>query len=183
MRRPVAPKGSTIVGLDLSLRAAAACALPHRWNHSLKRVKVATFGGDVAAEATPLDRVQRLHDIANGIVDFCRKNQASHVWTEEFAFSQKQSQSHALGEGGGVVKLALYQQLGLVVIPVVASSARKLMLQHLPKSDVKTFTHWNIRQLGAPIDKWNGDEIDAFVVANFGLSELGYAAMSWLGER
>ncbi len=183
MRRLVHPPGSHVVGLDLSLRTPAACAIPTNWKHKLKDVRVRTFFNEkLEADATPYERLMRLERIANGVVEFCKEMRATAVFAEEYAFSQKLSQAHALGEGGGCVKLEVWRRLKLIVKPIVASSARKTLLEKCPRQDAKPFVQYNVQRLGGPTKKWTGDEIDAFVIVNHGFGLIGGTVMSFPGE-
>lgn len=183
MRRPVHPPGSHVVGLDLSLRTPAACALPIGWKHKLKDIRVRTFFNEkLEADASPYERLIRLERIAVGVVKFCKEMNATAVFAEEYAFSRKNSQAHALGEGGGCVKLEVWRCLKIVTVPIVASSARKTLLERCPQKDPKSFVQYNVQRLGGPTLKWTGDEIDAFVIANHGLGIAGGLVMSYPGE-
>lgn len=178
----------TIVGLDLSLTAAAACALPKKWDHDMKSARTMVVGYGVSNAEGEEARLERLDDIAEAIVKFCMMNHAVAVGVEDYAFSQGQSRAHALGEAGGVVKLEIYRRLQLTTIPIVASTARKTLLQKLPsprgqkKGFLKEFVVRNVRRLKGPTLKWTDDEIDAFVIANHRRMLAGETAMSYLGE-
>jgi Holliday junction resolvasome RuvABC endonuclease subunit len=149
----------------------------------LKDIKVRTFFNEkLEADATPYERLMRLERIANGVVEFCKEMNATAVFAEEYAFSRKNSQAHALGEGGGCVKLEVWRRLNLVVVPIVASSARKTLLVKCPQKDPKSFVQYNVQRLRGPTLKWTGDEIDAFVICNAGLGLIGGMVMSYPGE-
>lgn len=182
MRRRLYGKKDTVVGLDLSLTGTAACALPLGWDHDMYRARTMKSGYMLPNDSSPEDQVKRLITIVDDVVDFCDRRRAKHVYIENYAFSQKQSRAHALGELGGTVKKEVYQKLGLVVIPVVASRARKILLQHLPRADSKKFTIKNVKRLEGPSWGWTEDECDSFVVCNAGLMFVGGTAMSFPGE-
>lgn len=171
---------SMIIGLDLSLRAAAACAIPIDWSHELGEVRTCVSGSALAQSATPADRLKRIMAISLGIVAFCRAHRAKHVYIEEYAFAQGASHAREVAELGGVLKFRLYDQLGIVAVPVVASRARKLLLQKLPRKDVKAWVVANVKRLPGAAD-WTPDEVDAFVVANAGVELAGGTAMSFAG--
>lgn len=170
-----------IIGLDLSLRAAAACAIPVGWDHDLRAVRTRVSGGPLKQDASPKERLQRICRISADIVVFCREHQVERVYVEEYAFAQGASHAREIAELGGVVKFRLFERFGLVAEPVVASRARKLLLQKLPRKDVKAWIVANVKRLpGAAL--WSPDECDAFVVCNAGVELAGGTAMSFAGE-
>lgn len=176
------PNG-TIVGLDLSLRAAAACAIPFNWDHDLDNVQMEIFGEKLGTDATPLDYIQRIVTIADGVLAFCQRVQARKVYVEAYAFSQGGRNATQLAELGGAVKSRLYDEWGIAACPIVASSARKILLQKLPRSDIKKFVTNNVKRLGGRALGWTHDEIDALVIANAGLMREGGLAMTFEGVQ
>ncbi len=181
-----------VVGLDLSLRAAGACAIPVGWDGmSLGRIRMAVFGGELK-DPTEHQRLERMHGIAKGIAEFCRALTPHglapvHVFVEQYAFSRGQAHSHLLGECGGIVKYRLWRKLNLVAMPVINTSARKTLLGIIPKKDpvtkkaikAKEIVWKNVRRLGGSACEWTNDEVDAFVVANHGIMLLGGTPMSF----
>lgn len=135
----------------------------------------------MSKDPTPYERLMRIASIAEGITSFCEKMKATAVYVEEYAYSQVSSHATGLGEVGGVVKLEIYRRLGIISVPIVASSARKMLLMKCPQRDPKPFVQYNVQRLGGPTKDWTGDEIDAFVVANAGLADIGGMAMSFPG--
>lgn len=180
-RRDVSTTG-TCVGLDLSLTASAACAVPLNWNHDLALVKTYIVGRKLTLEATPQDALDRMLEIADGIFEFCRTVQARHVWIEQHAFGAQGRNANQTIEMTGIVKAKLYEDWGIVVVPIVASSARKILLQRLPRKDVKKFAVRNIKRLGGQAATWTDDQCDAFCVVNAALMKIGGTAMTFLGE-
>ena len=175
-------KPGIIVGLDLSLRAAAACALPTDWDGDLTKAKTEMFGGKLGSDATHRERTERMVKIAHDVSLFCLNAKATHVFVEAYAFGMRSTSSHQLAELGGAVKARLLDELDLAVEPIVASQARKTLLQKLPRADVKEFTELNVRSLGGPAPYWTGDECDAFCVVNHALSLVGGVPLSFLGK-
>lgn len=171
-----------VVGLDLSLRAAAACSIPSDWNFDWKRVRTAVFGESLSINATARDHIKRMMRIASGVTKFCRDAGATSVFVESYAFGMRSSSSHGLAELGGVVKASLLSELGLSVDAVVASQARKTLLQRLPRKDIKKFVLRNARRLGEPVASWGDDEVDALVIANHALVLVGGIPLSFEGE-
>lgn len=169
-----------VVGLDLSLRAAAAARVTLPWDGDLEDVITRVVGQDLSAGSEPEAYARRLDLIATAIADFCEG--ADAVYVEEYAFSSMSKRAHSLGEVGGVVKLELFRRSGRSPTPVTASTARKTMLQKLPRAGVKPFTMRNVRRLGPPANKWTEDQIDAFVTMNHGVMLEGGVALTFLGE-
>jgi hypothetical protein len=186
MRRRLNPStrvdATHVVGLDLSLRAAAACALPIRWDHDLSKVRMMVTGSALANDATARDQIERIDQIAHDVSVFCINAHARRIYTEAYAFSRRSTSSHQLAELGGVVKSRLLDDLDIAVVPVTASQARKVLLQQLPRKDSKAFTIRNVRRLGGIASKWTEDECDAFTICNLALMHEGGTAMSFPGE-
>lgn len=174
-----------VVGIDLSLRAAAACALPLRWDHDLRKARTIKAGYGLATDAAPLARVQRFAQIAHDLSVFCVNTQAVRIGIEEYAYGAGNAQAHQTVECGGALKVAILELLGLAVYPVQASSARKILLQQVPRlgrGQTKPWVVRNVKRLGGPTEEWTDDECDAFVVANAVLMHAGGTALTFPGE-
>jgi hypothetical protein len=76
----------------------------------------------------------------------------------------------AIGELGGVVKVALYEH-GCAIETIMPASARKLLGKQ-PRKGSKLWSAQKIYDAGAP-KTWSLDHVDAFVVANFYLAGVG----------
>lgn len=180
-RRPIElalPLPIVVAGLDLSLTGAAVAVVdPRRWRQSLRRVATARFGRELKGSKETADtvaRVDRLIEISHNIVDFLYEHGATHVWLENYSFGMRFN-SHQLGEIGGCVKHEIRRRLGIVAAPVSNTTARKLLLGRGAGKGIKLEVE---RQLAAMGGKFKtNDEGDAFVVANWGLSELGFPAL------
>lgn len=171
-----------IVGLDLSLRFTCAVAVPGDWSQDWSRVEVmARSGESLRADCQEFESIRRIERIEADVVAFVRRVQASHVFIEQYAYSADMSRAHALGELGGVVKVALQRDCKLPIVMVSPRSARTL----LGKQPFKGGKEWAAEQLkraGAPRD-WVGPAedrngvYDAFACANWGLSQCGGEAI------
>lgn len=173
--------GEWIIGLDLSLRAAAACAIPLDWDGmDLSKLRTTTVGRPVEGDDERA-HLLRLHDIAEEIRAFVWLHTPLAVYVEQYAFGSSGAHAARIREGGGVVKYRLFRKCNVVCEPVVASSARKTLLVKCPRSDAKKFVVKNMRRLEGIAREWSEDEIDAFVIANHGMALLGRSAMSFQG--
>jgi Holliday junction resolvasome RuvABC endonuclease subunit len=160
-----------VVGFDLSLRAPAACCVPMGWklgDWSTLRVETTMVVVD------PYDpTVRRLQLIADWALQFCTTPRVAQIYVESYAFSASSSSVTKLAELGGAVRLRLYTAGGgLVMQPLTASFARKLLLGQLPRKGAKLAVQFALKKYGFP--KWESDDAcDAFAIANAGRAELG----------
>jgi len=159
----------TLLGLDLSTRAAAAVAVPLAWDGQWARVASLVVGEKLRRGATDAERAQRTETIARKIVAFAKAHNVTQAWIEGYAFSRHDS-AHTLGECGGVVRLELLRA-GVELHTANMGTARKLLLGKVPRSDVKVAVFEALRAAGATFDTL--DEADAFCAANLGLSDVG----------
>jgi Holliday junction resolvasome RuvABC endonuclease subunit len=137
---------------------------------SLETLSFETWPGETEA-----DKADRLLDISNRMLNFVLAGSVKNVFVENYAFSRSSSSVTKLAELGGAIRV-LFRMRDLVLRPVVASSARKLLLGKLPRKNAKVAVQQALYAHGALFH--NDDECDAYVVANFGMSELGLTAMS-----
>lgn len=163
------PRGPAILGLDLSPTASAAVVVPLDWAGDWCCIARLTVGESLPRNATDTARAKRCESIAMKLVDFATSHGVTQAWIEGYAF-RRADQAHTIAEVGGVVRVELVRA-GIEVRSVPASSARKLLLGKVPKSDPKAAVYAALRAAGAPIETF--DEGDALCVANFGLSDAG----------
>ena len=177
----------SVVGLDLSLRATSACALPLGWDHDLSTVRFRRVGHALGVDASARERIERWCTICDGLLDFCREVQARHVYIENHAFGAGGARAYETIEMTGTVKKALFEDWGVVLEPIAAVTARKTLLQQLPslrgrpRGFMKAHVVRNVKRLGGPTEAWTDDDVDAFVVANHGLMVRGHVALTFLG--
>lgn len=172
-----APPHRGIVGLDLSLRRPGVCGLSGSWSPVDPWANV-----DVEAFPEVKDTgSKRLLRITQGVEGFVEKlagdpRRPPAVFVEQHAFGMAGG-SFALerAELVGAVKVMVLRRWGVEVIPIVASSARKLLFgpqRRMSTREWKPFIHASFREMGAP-GPWGEDERDAFVIANAGRHLLG----------
>lgn len=166
-----------VVGLDLSLTGTGCAAIPIGWRPGTWK-HVVTERIAVKVEATvEVDRAARLDAIARRVVSFAKKHRAAKVFIEGYAFGMVR-QAHHLGELGGVIRVELLRA-GVIFATAQLTTARKFLLGKMPKKDVKALVASQLDRAGARFP--TGDEADAFVIANFGLTELGYRGLTMAG--
>lgn len=170
----------TVVGLDLSLTGAAACAIRIPWDYKIPNVQMMPNAGyKLKADATNTELRERILAIRDQVHEFCKQVQARRIMVEDYAFSAA-GRITMLAELCGVVKIDLWENWGVSVESVRASQARKVLLQKLPAKDSKLFTKVNVKRLPGTKD-WTDDDVDAFVVANHAVMSAGAAPMSFPG--
>lgn len=173
-----------VIGLDLSLRGPAAAWLPRDWKGDTRQVRIGGgWGLDLEIGAPYAERTQRMIRIADGVVAFCKANPAEGIYIEDHAYKAQTSRATETHEMTGVVKADVFRAIGLPVIPIQAPTARKILLQKLPRSNVKQWVEDNVRRLGGEAVYWTADQVDAVVVANAGADLLGWTALSFPGRE
>lgn len=160
---------TVLLGLDLSVTAAAAVAVPLNWAGDFRRVSSIVVGERLRRDATDAERARRCETIATRIVGFARSAGATHAVIEGYAFSRADA-AHTLGELGGVVRLELVRA-GLELRTANVGTARKLLLGKVPRSDAKVAVFAALRAAGATFQ--TPDEADAFAAVNLTLADLG----------
>jgi hypothetical protein len=158
-----------LLGLDLSLRAAAAVAVPLDWDGRWQRVSSLVVGEKLCRTATDTERARRTETIAARLVAFAKQHDVVQAWVEGYAFGRNDS-AHTLGELGGVVRLELVRA-GIELRTANMGTARKLLLGKVPRADVKVGVFQAVRAAGAAFETL--DEADAFAAVNLGLAEHG----------
>ncbi len=168
----------TILGLDLSARAAAAVAVPQDWDGQWRRIKTLVVGQDLDRGSSDRERALRCGFIAERIVEFARRHHVSQAWIEGYAFNQNTA-AHTVAEVGGVVRLELVRA-GIEIRTANMQTARQLLLGKLPargkaamgkKVTAKEAVVATLRAAGAAFN--TVDEYDGFTAANLGMSEVG----------
>lgn len=169
-----------VVGLDLSLRSAAAVALPIDFHDGLRwdRVRHVSSGYPLPKTASELQRAGRIRTVRDDVLTFVRGTDATEVWMEEMAFSRSGAMAREIAGMTWVVRLVL-MDAGYTLRVVTASAARKVFLGHARKG-AKQLAQQALSDIGAPFADCD-DTCDAFVIANYAASELGGRALM-LGE-
>lgn len=170
------------LGFDLSLTAPAAVAIPLNWRPGAWR-SVKSWLYKIPEKERPSNddtrgQYERYIKIADWAVDVAREVRASvRYGIENYAFSRNNAQASRLMELGGIVRIQLYGAHAMIATVVSASSARKLLLGKVPRSDQKLAVQYALfNAAGAPKD-WEENICDAFTVTNWMLTELGGKAL------
>jgi Holliday junction resolvasome RuvABC endonuclease subunit len=168
-----------LMGLDLSLRCSGIVVADRGWGGDWAKVRSWTFGVKLLSGACEMERIGRLRAIRDRILELVHDHKVDTAWIESYAWGAAQGKE--LGELGGVVKVAL-ADAGVLVRISNQSSARKLLLGHVPRRgpDAKRAVHQALTIAGATFE--TEDESDAFCVLNWGMSEVGeqcFASLPW----
>src|SRR5512142_3006937 len=165
-----------VIGFDLSLTSPGVCRIPFNWGAAPEVCYVTHFDGP----ETPLDdmeRARRLDDLCSLLeqeVALCPGRIKGAVIE-----GLPTHQAHNIGplaELHGVVRLMLLRRrIWTRTAPL--ASARKLLLGKLPQKDAKKIVEVTVPLFGG-CGCWTSDEIDAFVVANWMMAELGESFVS-----
>lgn len=179
-----------IIGLDLSLARPGAVAIPVNWRPGdWKRVKTSFLKTkdpkSTADQEGQLRRYKQITDWACSFVSgFLATGCTAQVFIEDYGFSKNNKGSSRIMESGGIVRWHLWSIYNLTTRNVTASEARKLLLGFNPQKRQKTdpeaktvVQDWVFNKAGAP-KTWDENEVDAFVVANFGMGEAGGKVLS-----
>lgn len=167
----------TVIGLDLSLTAPGLAAIPVGWDPGAWR-DVGTF----ALNTKPFRELPRpgaIAETARAIDCWVSTFPApQHVFIEGYGFLTAGRLAY-LGELGGAVRADLWRsKTATLYTDVPALRARSFLLGgKLKVKGSKQSTHAALKAAGAP-RAWSGDVLDAFVVANFGLTELGLLGLT-----
>lgn len=167
-----------LIGLDLSLTSTGVCALPLDWDCEPRRCRVAT----VPFKHTPRDdqmRAMRLASVAKQTLALARELAAGEgiaCWGVESLPTHGAHAVAPLGELHGVIRFLLLEA-GQRLITVPQSIARKLLMGTLPRKDAKEIVRQTVTNFDG-CGSWKGDEVDAFVVANWLASECGRVALA-----
>jgi hypothetical protein len=197
MRNPIPDAGAStakrravIVGLDISLTSAGIAIIhpgwePGRWDG----IAVSSAGYKLDDKATAQQKDKRLSDIVDGVLDALQRAQGTfgrssiadvEVFIEDYAWGMAQNAQN-LGEISGCVKLTVLRALGRPAARVNNSSWRKLLIGVGKGKGIKEEVHRRLKSAGAPRE-WNGDQFDAFGVANYGRTEYGMSALTLVGR-
>jgi crossover junction endodeoxyribonuclease RuvC len=122
--------------------------------------------------------MERLANIRDGIMLVVAAQDDPIVVVEGYSFSSRNSQSHALGELGGVVRLALYEA-GVAYIDVPPTSRAKFATGKGNASKNEVVSSISARTGIVWSGKGADDMCDAWVLRQMGLARLGESEYDW----
>lgn len=137
-----------------------------------------SINGHTGAISVKTKGPERLSDIREDLHNLLLVNNVEAVFIEGYAFSARNSQSHKIGELGGVLRLLLHDMdIPYVEIPPTSRAKFATGKGNAAKSEVisaisaRTGITWS----GAGAD----DECDAWVLEEMGLTFLGNPRYEW----
>jgi hypothetical protein len=162
-------KTRAVIGLDLSLTGLGLCCVRTDWALRWGKVRFATAK---TKPGEPLQlRMARLADYVLKWIRWSTRGVPYDVWAEAVPTARAYN-IDTLGKLHGVVQHEIYRELGTITKEVSQSDARRLLAGSLPQRG-KGDAIWSIVQQIAPGVFADDNQGDAFVVCNWGLSELG----------
>jgi hypothetical protein len=165
-----------VLGIDQSPTGLGVCVIPVNWDMDFRNVYAARFdGGKLTKDACAHDRIARMSSLAIRVCDFARQWRVTHGWLES-SLSMGAFSIVPQAKLAGALEVKILDIMGLALETAHISTVRKYLLGKLPRSDAKEIVREVVWSLdGARKALLTGDEVDAFVIANWALTELGYA--------
>lgn len=178
-----------VMGIDASLTGTGLVAVPVNWGLDWSKVARAKLGLQMSSSARESERVTRLDYICTRMMEFAEEHSVTDVFMEQYALTAhtERTRAFALGELGGNLKRDVVMGLGLPLTVVSPATARTLLGKFsmprrkkgepkpprcTPKPlSIKEQVQVVLKRAGLPVT-WDGDETDAWVVANYGLSGI-----------
>jgi len=160
----------SVIGLDLSL-SSTGVAFPSpdgSWNTD-----------SYQSRSTGMGRIAEIRGWFGAIVDWCPD---PVVLVEGYSFSSRNSQSHALGELGGVIRMYMWDNM-VPYIEVPPTSRAKFATGKGNASKNEVVSAVSARTGIVWSGKGADDECDAWVLQEMGLARLGSARHSWPAEN
>ena len=154
-----------ILGLDLSLTSTGVC-----------------IGDDeCVAYHSDSEDTQRLTDIRNYVLGTCLEENIKCVIMEGYSYGSR-SRAHALGELGGVMKVAFDEAwIPFVIVPPTSRAKFATGRGNAGKAEVISAVSFKTNR------SWSGkgieDRIDAWVLREMGLQRLGESQYTWAAEN
>lgn len=150
-----------LVGLDLSLTSTGV-----------------SIGGSTRAITSKHKEVQRLRDIRDQLSGVLLDAQIQGAIIEGYAFSARNSQSHKIGELGGVVRLLLLEMM-IPFVDVPPTSRAKFATGRGNAAKTEVISAVSARTGLIWSGKSADDECDAWLLEEMGLQSLGIGKYSW----
>ena len=154
-----------ILGLDPSLTSTGVCT-----------------GDDSCIAYHPCDEeTARLTNIRNYVLGVCSKESIKCVIMEGYSYGSR-NRAHALGELGGVLKVAFDEAwIPFVIVPPTSRAKFATGRVNAGKAEVISAVSFRTKR------SWSGkgveDRIDAWVLREMGLQQLGESQYKWPAEN
>lgn len=151
-----------VAGVDLSLTGLALVAVPVDWGCDPTRIVATTLGTDPKYGSV----TRRMRDMARDAATWLEWARCTHIYLEKANISRRQYNLDQVFRLGGMVELAVLELLDVTCAWAPLFPARRLICGATSK-DMAQAALAGIEQLT------DDHQRDAFVCANWGLSELG----------
>lgn len=126
--------------------------------------------------------VERLRDIRDRIIRLVLDNDIDIAVIEGYSYASRQSQSHSLGELGGVVRLALLEaDVPFVVVPPTSRAKFATGKGNAGKAEVVSAISAKTGIVWAGSD--GADRCDAWVMEQMLLVKLGQSSYDWSKDQ
>jgi crossover junction endodeoxyribonuclease RuvC len=150
-----------IMGLDLSLTSTGY-----------------SINGETGTIAVKTRDAERLYDIREDVVNLVKSHDVDVVIVEGYAFSARNSQSHKIGELGGVIRLSLYE-LDVPYVEVPPTCRAKFATGKGNSSKTEVVSAVSARTGIVWSGKGTDDMCDAWLLEQMGLQWLGLSEYDW----
>jgi crossover junction endodeoxyribonuclease RuvC len=151
----------SILGLDLSLTSTGYCV-----------------DGQTGVIQVKSKEAQRLFEIRQAVLQVISTNNIEAVIIEGYAFGARNSQSHKIGELGGVIRLALYE-INVPYVDVPPTSRAKFATGKGNAAKTEVISAISARTGIIWSGKGADDMCDAWVLEEMGLNALGIGRFIW----
>ena len=162
-----------VLGIDPSETGCAFVAIPENWGRDFARVNAVTLELGCGPGATIEQRCKAIVRMAIDAVAWCRWVRVTHIWIEQPPAGPGAYNVERVLGVAHVLRHELFRELGVAAEWAPQSTARKLLLGKLPGKGRKEIVRRVVDSLHVFED---GDQADAFVAANWGVSQLGLPA-------
>jgi Holliday junction resolvasome RuvABC endonuclease subunit len=150
-----------ILGLDLSLTSTG-------W----------ATNGKTGSISVKTKESQRLYDIRREINKIVAENKVTGVVVEGYAFAARNSQSHKIGELGGVIRLMLFE-LCVPYVEVPPTCRAKFATGRGNAAKTEVISAVSARTGIVWSGKGADDEVDAWLLEEMGLHAIGEGRYDW----